>query len=76
MINEIGSKEYQANKLDNNFGTEGVPVFSMLCPLAIYCYITLGLTEDFDFVLIRDGVILGRVMDTAGMTIMEVDMKR
>jgi hypothetical protein len=24
MINEIGSKKYQANKLDNNFGTEGV----------------------------------------------------
>ena len=24
MINEIGSKTYQANKLDNNFGTEGV----------------------------------------------------
>jgi hypothetical protein len=24
MINEFGSKKYQANKLDNNFGTEGV----------------------------------------------------
>jgi hypothetical protein len=24
MINEIGSKKYQTNKLDNNFGTEGV----------------------------------------------------
>jgi hypothetical protein len=24
MINEIGSKKYQANKLDKNFGTEGV----------------------------------------------------
>ena len=24
LINEIGSKKYQENKLDNNFGTEGV----------------------------------------------------
>jgi hypothetical protein len=31
VINEIGSKKYQANKLDNNFGTERV--HTCLCKL-------------------------------------------
>jgi len=37
---------------------------------------SLQLIEGFDFVLIRDGAILGRVTDTVGMTIMEMGMKR